>query len=113
MASGFLGTLSGAVNGSIELANLEGPASASTWVRAPGLQRPSQKSRIGRSTARSTSFSTSRRRSLRTRDRQRPHEGDFAMPVEGRFEPKEARGKQTVAAIAAADIGGTIRLRTQ
>ncbi len=68
------------------------------------------------STARSTSRSRSPRRSATTSRRSTAHiEGDFDLPVEGKFGPKEARGKLNGGgeSLHCETVNGTIRLRTQ
>ncbi len=119
VASGFLGTLSGdAVNGSIELAGLEGPTSASTVngsVRVV-FNGPLRKSRI--ETVNGSIDVAFAKTSAVSYDLETVNghiEGDFDMAVEGKFGPKEARGKLNGGgeSLHCETVNGTIRLRTQ
>ena len=97
VASGFLGTLSSdAVNGSIELAGLEGPTSASTVngsVRV-AFKGPLRKSRIETVNGSiDVAFAKASSVSYDLETVNGRIEGDFDLPVEGKFGPKEARGK--------------------
>lgn len=119
MASGFLGILSGdAVNGSIELAGLEGPTSASTVngsVRV-AFNGPLKKSRIETVNGSiDVAFAKSSPVSYDLATVNGHIEGDFDMPVEGKFGPKEARGKLNGGgeSLHCETVNGTIRLRTQ
>lgn len=119
VASGFLGTLSGdAVNGSIELAGLEGPTSASTVngsVRV-AFKGPLKKSRIETVNGSiDVAFAKTSPVSYDLETVNGHIEGDFDLAVEGKFGPKEARGKLNGGgeALHCETVNGTIRLRTQ
>ena len=118
-ASGFLGTLSGdTVNGSIELADLEGPTSASTVNGSVRLtfKGPLKKSRVETVNGSiDVAFDKSSAISYELETVNGHIEGDFAMPVEGKFGPKEARGKLNGGgeSLHCETVNGTIRLRTQ
>jgi len=116
LASGFLGTLSGdAVNGSIELANVEGPTSASTVNGSVRLtfKGPFKKSRV--ETVNGSIDITFDKGSAISYDLETVNgkiEGDFALAVEGKFGPKEARGKLNGGGepLRCETVNGTIRL---
>ncbi len=119
LASGFLAALSGdAVNGSIELSNLEGPTSAST---VNGSVRLSFKGALKRSRIETVNgsidvaFDKASGVSYELETVNGHIEGDFAMPVEGKFGPKEARGKLNGGgeSLRCETVNGTIRLRTK
>jgi hypothetical protein len=119
LATGFLVALSGdAVNGSIELANLEGPTSASTVNGSVRLsfRGALKKSRIETVNGSiDVAFDKSSPVSYELETVNGHIEGDFAMPVEGKFGPKEARGKLNGGgeSLRCETVNGTIRLRTK
>ena len=119
-ATGFVGNLAGdAVNGSIELSDQEGPASATTVngnVRV-SFKGPLKKSRIetvNGSIDVAFEKSSSVRYDLATVN---GHiEGDdVGLAVEGKFGPKEARGSWNGGAepLHCETVNGTIRLRAR
>jgi DUF4097 and DUF4098 domain-containing protein YvlB len=116
LASGFLASLSGdAVNGSIELANIEGPTSASTVngsVRV-SFKGPFRKSRVETVNGSiDIAFDKESAISYELETVTGQIEGDFALAVEGKFGPKEARGKLNGGgeALRCETVNGTIRL---
>ena len=116
LASGFHGSLSGdAVNGSIELANIEGPTSASTVngsVRV-SFKGPFKKSRVETVNGSiDIAFDKGSAISYDLETVTGRIEGDFALAVEGKFGPKEARGKLNGGgeALRCETVNGTIRL---
>ncbi len=118
VATGFAGSLSGdAVNGSIELLDLAGPARATTVngsVRL-GFKGPLRKSRVETVNG-SIDVAFDKTSSVRY-DLQTVNghiEGDFDLPVEGKFGPKEARGSYNGGnePLHCETVNGTIRLRT-
>jgi DUF4097 and DUF4098 domain-containing protein YvlB len=117
-ATGFLGNLAGdAVNGSIELADQEGPASATTVngnVRV-SFKGPLKKSRIetvNGSIDVAFEKTSSVRYDLATVNG-RIEGDDVGLAVEGKFGPKEARGSFNGGAetLHCETVNGTIRLR--
>lgn len=117
-ASGFSGTISGdAVNGSIELAGIAGPTSANTVNGSVRLAfaGPLHKTRIetvNGSIDVAFDKTSSVRYDLETVN---GHiEGNFEMPVEGKFGPKEARGSYNggTEPLHCETVNGTIRLKT-
>ena len=119
-ATGFSGSLAGdAVNGSIELADQEGPASATTVngnVRV-SFKGPLKKSRIetvNGSIDVAFEKSSSVRYDLATVNG-RIEGDDVGLAVEGKFGPKEARGSFNGGAetLHCETVNGTIRLRTR
>ena len=116
VASGFLGSLSGdAVNGSIELANVEGPTSASTVNGSVRLsfRGPFKKSRVETVNGSiDIAFDKTSPLNYELETVNGRIEGDFALAVEGKFGPKEARGKLNGGgeALRCETVNGTIRL---
>jgi DUF4097 and DUF4098 domain-containing protein YvlB len=119
-ATGFTGNLSSdAVNGSIELADQEGPASATTVngnVRV-SFKGPLKKSRIETVNGNiDVGFekSSSVRYDLSTVNG-RIESDDVGLSVEGKFGPKEARGSFNGGAetLQCETVNGTIRLRAR
>ena len=116
LASGFEGTLSGdAVNGSIELANVEGPTSASTVNGSVRLsfRGPLKKSRVETVNGSiDIAFDKGSGINYELETVNGHIEGDFALAVEGKFGPKEARGKLNGGgeALRCETVNGTIRL---
>ena len=116
LANGFVGILSGdAVNGSIELANLEGPTSASTVNGSVRLsfKGPFKKSRVETVNGSiDIAFDKGSPISYELETVNGRIEGDFALAVEGKFGPKEARGKLNGGgeALRCETVNGTIRL---
>ncbi len=117
-ASGFSGTISSdAVNGSIELAGIAGPTSANTVNGSVRLAfaGPLRKTRIetvNGSIDVAFDKASSVRYDLETVN---GHiEGNFEMPVEGKFGPKEARGSYNggTEPLHCETVNGTIRLKT-
>lgn len=117
-ATGFAGSLSSdAVNGSIELADQDGPASATTVngnVRV-SFKGPLKKSRIetvNGSIDVAFQKSSSVRYDLATVNG-RIESDDVGLTVEGKFGPKEARGSFNGGAesLSCETVNGTIRLR--
>ena len=116
LANGFQGALSGdAVNGSIELADLEGPTSASTVNGSVRLsfKGPFKKSRV--ETVNGSIDIAFDKTSAISYDLETVNgriEGDFALAVEGKFGPKEARGKLNGGGepLRCETVNGTIRL---
>lgn len=118
LANGFTGALSGdAVNGSIELADIEGPTSASTVNGSVRLafKGPFKKSRV--ETVNGSIDVAFQKTSSVKYDLETVNghiEGDFDMPVEGKFGPKQARGSYNggAEALHCETVNGTIRLKT-
>jgi DUF4097 and DUF4098 domain-containing protein YvlB len=119
-ATGFVGHLAGdAVNGSIELSDQEGPASATTVngnVRV-SFKGPLKKSRIetvNGSIDVAFEKSSSVRYDLATVNG-RIEGDDVGLAVEGKFGPKEARGSFNGGAepLHCETVNGTIRLRAR
>jgi DUF4097 and DUF4098 domain-containing protein YvlB len=116
LANGFLGNLSGdAVNGSIELANVDGPTSASTVNGSVRLsfKGPFKKSRVETVNGSiDIAFDKGSPISYELETVNGRIEGDFALAVEGKFGPKEARGKLNGGgeALRCETVNGTIRL---
>jgi DUF4097 and DUF4098 domain-containing protein YvlB len=115
-ANGFVGSLSGdAVNGSIELADVEGPTSASTVNGSVRLsfKGPFKKSRVETVNGSiDIAFDKASPISYELETVNGRIEGDFALAVEGKFGPKEARGKLNGGgeALRCETVNGTIRL---
>ena len=117
-ANGFTGSLSGdAVNGSIELADIEGPTSASTVNGSVRLafKGPFKKSRI--ETVNGSIDVAFEKASSVKYDLETVNghiEGDFDLAVEGKFGPKQARGSYNggAEALHCETVNGTIRLKT-
>ena len=117
-ASGFSGPLSGdAVNGSIDLADMQGPASASTVNGSVRLafRGPLQKSRIETVNG-SIDVAFAKTSSVKYElETVNGHiEGDFDIPVEGKYGPKQARGSYNGGAqtLHCETVNGAIRLKT-
>jgi hypothetical protein len=118
-ASGFSGSFSGdAVNGSIELTGLSGPSSANTVNGSIRLAYtgPLKKTRI--ETVNGSIDVAFDKSSSFAYDLQTVNghiEGDFEMPVEGKFGPKEARGNYNggTEPLHCETVNGTIRLKTK
>jgi DUF4097 and DUF4098 domain-containing protein YvlB len=116
LANGFLGSLSGdAVNGSIELADVDGPTSASTVNGSVRLsfKGPFKKSRVETVNGSiDIAFDKGSPISYELETVNGRIEGDFALAVEGKFGPKEARGKLNGGgeALRCETVNGTIRL---
>lgn len=117
-ASGFSGKISGdAVNGSIELAGIAGPTNANTVNGSVRLAfaGPLHNTRIetvNGSIDVAFDKSSSVRYDLETVN---GHiEGNFELPVEGKFGPKEARGSYNggTEPLHCETVNGTIRLKT-
>ena len=117
-ANGFAGTISGdAVNGSIELAGIAGPTSANTVngsvrLAFAGPLRKTQIETVNGSIEVAFAKSSSVRYDLETVN---GHiEGNFELPVEGKFGPKEARGSYNggTEPLHCETVNGTIRLKT-
>ncbi len=116
LANGFLGSLSGdAVNGSIELANVDGPTSASTVNGSVRLsfKGPFKKSRVETVNGSiDIAFDKGSPMSYELETVNGRIEGDFALAVEGKFGPKQARGKLNGGgeSLRCETVNGTIRL---
>jgi hypothetical protein len=117
-ASGFSGKISSdAVNGSIELAGIAGPTSANTVngsvrLAFAGPLRNTRIETVNGSIDVAFDKSSSVRYDLETVN---GHiEGNFEMPVEGKFGPKEARGSYNggTEPLHCETVNGTIRLKT-
>jgi hypothetical protein len=118
VANGFTGSLTGdAVNGSIDLGDIQGPTSASTVNGSVRLafRGPLQKSRVetvNGSIDVAFAKASSVQYDLETVN---GHiESDFDMPVEGKFGPKQARGNYNGGAqtLHCETVNGAIRLKT-
>jgi DUF4097 and DUF4098 domain-containing protein YvlB len=116
LANGLLGSLSGdAVNGSIELADVEGPTSASTVNGSVRLsfKGPFKKSRVETVNGSiDIAFDKASPISYELETVNGRIEGDVALAVEGKFGPKEARGKLNGGGepLRCETVNGTIRL---
>jgi hypothetical protein len=117
-AGGFSGKISGdAVNGSIELAGIAGPTSANTVngsvrLAFAGPLRNTRIETVNGSIDVVFDKSSSVRYDLETVN---GHiEGNFELPVEGKFGPKEARGSYNggTEPLHCETVNGTIRLKT-
>ena len=117
-ANGFSGKISGdAVNGSIELAGIAGPTSANTVngsvrLAFTGPLRNTRIETVNGSIDVAFDKSSSVRYDLQTVN---GHiEGNFDLPVEGKFGPKEARGSYNggTEPLHCETVNGTIRLKT-
>lgn len=117
-ASGFSGKISGdAVNGSIELNGIAGPTSANTVNGSVRLAfaGPLHNTRIETVNG-SIDVAFDKNSSVRY-DLQTVNghiEGNFELPVEGKFGPKEARGSYNGGSepLHCETVNGTIRLKT-
>jgi len=117
-ANGFSGKISGdAVNGSIELAGIAGPTNANTVngsvrLAFAGPLRNTRIETVNGSIDVAFDKASSVRYDLQTVN---GHiEGNFEMPVEGKFGPKEARGSFNggTEPLHCETVNGTIRLKT-
>ncbi|MFN2387808.1 MAG: DUF4097 domain-containing protein [Thermoanaerobaculia bacterium] len=121
-ASGFGGTLAAdTVNGSIDLRDVAGPVRATTVngslrVEFRGIFKKSHLETVNGSVEIAFDRSSALRYDLETVNGR--IEGDFALAVEGKFGPKEARGvynasnAEGVETLRAETVNGSIRLKT-
>jgi hypothetical protein len=121
-ASGFGGTLAAdTVNGSIDLRDVAGPVRATTVngslrVEFRGIFKKSHLETVNGSVEIAFDRGSAVRYDLETVNGR--IEGDFALAVEGKFGPKEARGvynagqSEGVETLRAETVNGSIRLKT-